>query len=426
MKQNIRVDGVHMHLENKKVSLIFFWIIWLMYTVVYMTKNCYSAAMASIVNEGVLTKSQTGLLTALFYLVYGPLQILGGIFADKYNPERLIKIGLVGAGIANTIIFFNQNYYVMLVTWTFNAIVQFALYPATFKIVSSQLAPGYRMKGVYFLSLSGTSGIVLAYLMAAVVSKWQHNFALSAIFLFVFAVVFHFACNWAEEYMVSDSSPRKEQNQSISKQMMPEISAWRLFSLSGFFLLIIVAALRYIVSNGVNTLSATMLMESYVHVSPSVGNLLNILILVSGVVGITLVNQFVYPRITRNEVTATILLTTVALPLMVLVCFVGKVPLLVMMVCLCVSSALLTGTGLLMSHVFAAFAKYGKNGLACGVYNSLASIAIVVQSYGVLLVADHAGWKGACCLFVILLIVAIVGALIALPMWNRFKQGRIK
>ena len=423
MKQNSRVDGVHMHLENKKVSLIFFWIIWLMYTVVYMTKNCYSAAMASIVNEGVLSKSQTGLLTALFYLVYGPLQISGGIFADKYNPERLIKIGLVGAGVANAIIFFNQNYYVMLIAWTFNAIVQFALYPATFKIVSSQLEAGYRMKGVYYLSLSGTSGIVLAYLMAAVVSKWQHNFALSAVSLFVFAIVFHFACNWAERYMIPDSSPRKEQNQSVSKQMMPKISAWRLFLLSGFFLLIIVAALRYIVSNGVNTLSATMLMESYEHVSPSAGNLLNILILVSGVVGIVLVNQFVYPRITRNEVVATLLLIAVALPLMIVVCFVGRVSLFVMMISLCVASALLTGAGLLMSHVCAAFAKYGKNGLASGVNNALASIAIVIQSYGVVLVADHAGWKGASYLFVALLIVAMVGALIALPMWNRFKLG---
>ena len=133
-----------MHLENKKVSFMYFWIIWLMYALVYMTKNCYSAAMASIVSEGILTKSQTGLITALFYGVYGPLQIVGGIYADKYNPGKLIKIGLIGAGIANAIIFFNQNYYVMLIVWTFNAIVQFALYPAVFKIVSSQLESEYR------------------------------------------------------------------------------------------------------------------------------------------------------------------------------------------------------------------------------------------------------------------------------------------
>ena len=103
-----------MHLENKSVSKKFFWTLWIMYAVVYMTKSCYSAAMASIVHEGVLTKSQTGFITAAFYFVYAPLQILGGVFADKYNPEKMIKIGLIGGAIANLIIFCNQNYYVML------------------------------------------------------------------------------------------------------------------------------------------------------------------------------------------------------------------------------------------------------------------------------------------------------------------------
>lgn len=425
MKGNSRVDGVHMHLENKKVSIIFFWIIWLMYTVVYMTKNCYSAAMATIVNEGVLSKSQTGLLTAIFYSVYGPLQILGGIFADKYNPERLIKIGLVGAGISNTIIFFNQNYYVMLAAWTFNAVIQFALYPAAFKIVSSQLAAQHRMKCVYYFSLSGTSGVVLAYLMAALVSKWQHNFALSAVSLFVFAIVFHFACNWVEGHMVPDTNPRIEKNVTTTGKLS-KISAWRLFWASGFIILITVASLRYIVSNGVNTLSATMLMESYTHVSPSIGNLLNILILVAGVAGITLVNQFVYPRLLRNEVTATMILIAIAMPMMVVVCLVGKVALSSIVLCLCVASAILTGAGLLMSHICAAFARYGKNGLASGVNNALASIAIVLQSYGVVLVADHAGWSTVCWLYMSLLVVAIMGALIALPLWKRFKQGCIR
>lgn len=426
MKGNSRVDGVHMHLEDKKVSLTFFWIIWSMYTIVYMTKNCFSAAMASIVNEGVLTKSQTGLLTALFYSVYGPLQILGGIFADKYNPERLIKIGLIGAGISNAIIFFNQNYYVMLVAWTFNAIVQFALYPATFKIVSSQLAVSHRMKCVYYLSLSSTSGIVLAYLVAALVTKWQHNFALSAIALFALVIGFHFACDWAERRMVPDTSPPLGKKPQASDGALSDIPAWKLFWLSGFILLIVVASLRYIVSNGVNTLSATMLMESYTYVSPSVGNLLNILILIAGVLGTTLVNQFVYPKWFRNEVSATLLLTTVSLPMMMVICFVGKVSLTIILICLCTSSVILTGSGLLMSHICAAFARYGKNGLASGVYNALASIAIVVQSYGVVLVADYAGWSAVCWLYISLLLFVIVGTLIALPFWKRFKQGQIR
>ena len=202
--------GDDMHLENKKLSKTFFWMLWIMYAVVYMTKSCYSAAMASIVNEGILTKSQTGLINAVFYGVYAPLQIVGGVFADKYNPEKMIKIGLVGAGIANLVIFFNRNYYVMLFTWTFNAMIQFALWPSIFKIISSQLEKEYRVKGVYYINFSSTFGLILAYLVATVVSKWQHNFMISAIALFSFALLFHFASNRVEKQLVSNKETNEE------------------------------------------------------------------------------------------------------------------------------------------------------------------------------------------------------------------------
>ena len=417
--------GVRMHLENKKVSFVYFWIIWLMYALVSMTKNCYSAAMASIVSEGILTKSQTGLITALFYGVYGPLQILGGIYADKYNPGKLIKIGLIGAGIANAIIFFNQNYYVMLIVWTFNAIIQFALYPAVFKIVSSHLESEYRVKGVFYITLSNTMGMVLAYLMAAIVSKWVYNFAVSAGVLFMLTIVFHFACKWAEKYMVPDNQIQEDKRAKMPRQPVSEISTWSLFLKSGFFFLIAVTALRMIVSNCAQTLSATMLMESYEKITSSVGNVLNIFIVVSGVLGTTLVNRYVYPRMFRNEVVATLYLLATAIPPVIIVSFVGKVPVFVAVFCLCLISAILSGAGLVMSHCCAAYAKYGKNGLASGVNNALASIAITIQSYGLVTVVDYAGWKIAYILLVILLLIAELCLVFSLPMWSKFKNNKL-
>ena len=254
------VDGVHMHLENKKISRNFFWLLWILYAVVYMTKSCYSAAMASIVNEGILTKSQTGLINAAFYGVYAPLQIVGGIFADKYNPERMIKIGLIGAGISNLIIFFNQNYYVMLFTWVFNAIIQFALWPSVFKIISSQLEPSYRIKGVYYISFSATFGLILSYLVAAIVSKWQHNFMISTVVLFGLAVVFHMVDMRVEKYMVPDHTPRVKSFGVDEKKS--NVPVMKLFLMSGFVCLIVVTALRTVVTNSVKTLSATLLMEA--------------------------------------------------------------------------------------------------------------------------------------------------------------------
>ena len=84
-------------LEDKRLSIVLFAFIFVMYAFVYMTKTCFSAAMASIVSEGVMTKSQTGLISAMFYLVYAPFQIFGGKLADKasmFGGVVLIAIGL--------------------------------------------------------------------------------------------------------------------------------------------------------------------------------------------------------------------------------------------------------------------------------------------------------------------------------------------
>lgn len=416
-----RMNKVSMHLENKSVSKKFFWMLWIMYAVVYMTKSCYSAAMASIVHEGVLTKSQTGLITAAFYFVYAPLQILGGVFADKYNPEKMIEIGLIGSGIANLIIFLNQNYYVMLYAWIFNAIVQFALWPALFKIISSQLEMEYRIKGVYYITLSSIVGLLMSYVVAAIVPQWQMNFAVSAMGLFLFSFIFHMACGKVEKYMVPDLQDKQKGTRSEKSK----IPTWKMFWLSGFLLLVVVAAMRTMVENGVKTISATMLMESYEHISPSIGNILNTLIIVSGVVGVAIINRFVYPRFIRDEAVATLVLVGISVLPIGLMTLLGQAPVFLILTSLCVAAAILSGINLIMSRCSASFAKYGKSGLASGVSNSAASVAIMVQSYGIAYVADVSGWNTVIWLFLALLGIGILCGGIAIPLWKRFKMNKL-
>lgn len=422
MSDNVKkVDGLHMHLENKIISRNFFWMLWIMYAVVYMTKNCYSAAMASIVHEGALTKSQTGFITAAFYLVYAPLQILGGIYADKYKPENMIKIGLIGGGIANLIIFFNQNYYVMLCAWIFNAVIQFALWPAIFKIISSQLESEYRVKGVYFITFSSTFGLVLAYLVAAVVTNWLYNFLLSAVALFLFAFIFHIVNKRVERHMIPDDNVKATDKAKKREHVGTKISPWKLFWCSGFILMVIITVLRSIISNSVQTLSSTMLVESYAKVSPGLGNVLNTLIIISGILGVMLVNWIIYPRLIRNEILATMALIIFSILPVGAMLFLGKTSVAVMVIALCIGTAVLTGAGLVMSHFSATFGKYGKNGLAAGIYNSAVAFAIVIQNYGVLAVADHKGWDTVVWLWIGMLVVCVLLALIAYPLRKRFR-----
>lgn len=408
------------HFENRTVSRNFFWFIWFIYFIVYMTKSCFSAAMAAIVFEGAMTKSQTGLITSVFYMVYAPLQIVGGVAADKYDPEKLIKIGLIGGGIANLIVFINQNYYVVLITWIFNAIVQFGIWPSVFKIISSQIVSQDRKNSAYYMSFSSTAGMLLAYLVAALLPKWQLNFAVSSAALLILALALHIVTKRIGNYMVPDSELEKstENNGSTAEK----VSTFKLFLESGFFILIVASLIRTVVGNSIKTLSATMLMETYDGISPSLGNLLNMFIIGIGVVGTVLVKTILYPKYIKSAPNGIAIMFIISIIALVFTIFVGKVDIAVIVVFLCLASGCLTAVILFMSYCNLRFAKFGKSGTAAGVMNSATSFGVVINSYGVAKFAEVYDWPTVNVMFVVLTGLSILLMFIMIPFWRRFKR----
>lgn len=410
----------NIHFENRKISKNFFVLVWSMYAIVYMTKSCFSAAMASIVSEGTMTKSQTGFITSMFFLVYAPLQIVGGIFADRYDPHKLIKIGLLGGSIANLIVFLNQNYYMVLVTWICNAIFQFALWPSVFKIISSQIVSEDRRNSAYFISFSPTAGLLLAYLVAAILPKWQYNFALSSAILFMLTVIWHIVSNRIKKYLVPASIPETTVLSEVVTSK--KVSTVKLFFESGFFILLIVAFMGKVVLNSINTLSSTMLMESYDGVPPWLGNCFNMIIIAVGILGTVIVKSVLYPKHIKSAPTGILIMFCLALISSVVLLFVGSVNLFIMVVVLCLTSGFLVATELFNSYCNLRFAKFGKSATASGVMNMATSFGVVVNSYGVAKVAESYDWQTVTKLFFVLIVVAIILSIAVLPLWKKFKK----
>ena len=408
-----------MHIEDDKTSMLFFLFLALLYSVVAMTKNCFSSALAAIVSEGIMKKSQAGLITSSFYLFYGPLQIVGGILADKYSAEKMVKIGLAGSVLANTIIFFNHNYYVMLIAWVGNGISQMALYPAMFKIVTSQLSPNWRKKGIYYFSFTGTIGLMFGYIAAAVVTKWEYNFLLSAVLSLMLFIGLDVAYRRICGKMIPDETPIP---QAVKPDKQKEVSTIKLFLISGFLLMLPVSLLRYMIDNSIKTFTPTLIFESYSNISITLSNLLNIFIIISGLLGLVLVRKFLFPRIMRNEVGVVVLLLTLVLPFLLVIKFVGKLDVWMIVVAMCFASVLLSGASLMTSFINGSFSKYGRNGTAAGVNNSAASIGVVLQSYGFTSIADHFGWGVVTDVYIIGTLACVVFSLCALPLWQKYKK----
>ena len=77
--------------EKERASTKLFLASFIMYLMVCMVKSNYTASIAYIVNEGIFTKTDSGLISASFYLVYGLGQLLGGGLSDRFSPYKVIK-----------------------------------------------------------------------------------------------------------------------------------------------------------------------------------------------------------------------------------------------------------------------------------------------------------------------------------------------
>ena len=418
------MSDINVHLENKKESRIFFAFIWIMYSLVYTTKSCFSAALVFIKQEGVLSLTQISFIMAMFYTVYAPLQVVGGIFADKYSPERMITVSLIGSAAANAIIFFNQNYWVMLITWTLNAVVQFALWPSVFKILSSQLVRSDRPNMVFFISFSGASGAIIASLVAALVGEnWRYNFAISAAILAILAITLQFFCHRLDPILKKD---RPDSERASAEECLPEdgLSTFKLFLVSGFFLLIAAIFLRTIVENSTKTFAATMLVDMYPTISGEIGSLLNAVVLVGSIAGMILVKKVLYPRIIKNEVVGFLMMLLIALPFSLILCRIGdeRIPAWVMVFSLTAVALLLTSTHLLNQFFNMNFVKFGKNGTASGVMNAASSAALALQYWILGPVGEAFGWRVVCAIFAIISICAILFVVLALRPTGIFRK----
>lgn len=405
-------------LTNKKISLLLFFLVWTTYVLIAMTRNAASAAIAAIVDEGAMTKSQAGLITAIFYLVYGILQIPGGMLADKYKPEKLILIGLIGSGVANAITVVNSSYPVIMGAWVLNALSQFGVWPSILRIFSSQLEKSHRKMGVFYISLATSAGTFLSYIVAIAVTRWQHNFTFAAIVLFAIAPVFALCYKKIDTYMVPDN-----EETVIIEGKKNSLTLWQIILGSGLLLILPVNLAREIVNSGLRNFAPVMFMESYNAVSPSLGNSFNLIIVMSGVAGVFLVRGVLYPRLIKGELAGMIICFAIALPTAAVALFIGKIDIAIIVALFSVIYAFTNAAFFFLNAWVQKFHKYGCEGTVAGLVNAFAAIGIVAASYGLGALAEITGnWYSTIWLWIVLIVISIVLISFAAVMWKRFNK----
>ena len=402
----------------KKTSVVLLLGLVSSFSFISLTKNCFSSSMVFIVDAGLLTKFQTGTLSAAFYAIYAVLQMMSGPLTDKWRPDKLITIGLVGAGISNLVIYLNQNYVVMLLSWIFNAIVQCAVWPSVFKIASTAVCDSMKGKAIFLVNICGSVGGIVSFIIAAAVgSRWELNFLVSAIGLFVFAMLWEVCVYFSG---LSHKMPLSSVGEKtvVSTEEAPRFTKV-LFSY-GILLLFVIAILRAAFDLGLKALAPSIINESYESLSPSLSTLLSIIVIIAGIFG-SLFGSVIYPRFVKNEAVAILFFFLASFPFVCLMLLVGEVHYIFIIVFLAVMVFLLgTASMFTSSYIAGRFGKWNMGATVAGFVNGGAALGIVLANTLFTAIADKNGWLFTIKVWIFVMLGAILLAIIFLCIWTKF------
>lgn len=111
--------------------------IWVGYAAFYFTRNSYKSLIPAIRADLDFSLAELGILSTIFYIVYGSSRFLGGILSDKSNPRYFMGIGLVLTGVLNIVFGLSSTVTAFTLIWGLNAFFQGWGWPPCTKIMTT-------------------------------------------------------------------------------------------------------------------------------------------------------------------------------------------------------------------------------------------------------------------------------------------------
>lgn len=414
--------------ENpQKASLWLFVACFMAYVIMCMTKNAFGAAIAPIIEDGFMTKSQAGIINGFYYIFYGGGQLLFAKLVDRISPVKMIHMALFGAMVAMIGFMVTDSFVVMLILWSLSGLLQFASWPATIRIISQYLVPGFRGKAMTFIAFGYCTGAMLNSLIVSVILKfshWRTIFAFSVLVLALCWVGFWVLSKKTMPTLARLVDPAPKAVHEVKKHKRSH--TWKIMMVSGIALMIIPGFVRAALDNGVKTWVPTMMVENY-GVSSSFASLLATMLMFVNLSGVLLVN-LLCPRFIKSEVVGMGFCFLLALPCLGLLTLIGKIPLFASILLLTLITTLMyAGNQLLNIMMPAKFAGLNLTGGIASTLNAFACFGIVIANIGFGYLADlFQDWNVVILVWIAMAALGGLFCFLAVRLWKRFlKKHRV-
>ena len=111
-------------ITDNRTAMFLFLLCWSAYFTSYIGRLNYSSAMTAMIQDEILTKSQAGFISMVYFFAYGIGQLCNGLLGDRMHPGKMIFTGLSIAALMNLLMGFTGQFFLMAVIWGINGYAQ--------------------------------------------------------------------------------------------------------------------------------------------------------------------------------------------------------------------------------------------------------------------------------------------------------------
>lgn len=368
---------------------------WLVYMIAYLTRNTYPASIVHLTDGGLLTPSDAGLVSTVYFVCYSCGHLINGFLADRVSPLAMLFIGIGGTAAANLLMPMTIPIVpAMIAVWAANGYFESMLWAPIVAIQSGMIAPSLRYRAMEVISFANPVGMMIAYLLTALCTRFGGGIVLTyriaAVLALATAVLLAAVSRCAIQKTTVETA--------ISETPAPQAATdhpplFKLLLIGGAMIFTVPVLFHGMLKDGVNTWVPSILRDTF-RTSPSLSTALAILLPLSGLVGVAFANFLLrWKRLGHNHPRIGILIMLLmAIPLALLL----QMKVLTLIggaLCLCLISMLISTNG----HVFAVmmpteFAVYHKASTVSGIFNTLIYAGSAISTYTFGVIAERAGW----------------------------------
>lgn len=389
--------------------------------------------MAEMINAGVLTKPEAGLIGSALFFTYGFGQIISGTLSDRISPNIIISSGLLITVSCNLLMPSITYAWLMAVVWGANGFAQALFWPPIVRMMALNLDEKQYAQGNWLVSVASHAATILIYLIVPVfitVSDWRSAFYSAALWAALCLIV------WSVGYLRlkkqlserEDLTPDEENNELKAEAAdadNTEAAAnnrknglWGAFAASGTLFIFAAIAMQGYLKDGIQSWMPTFFTE--VFDMPSSAAILSNAVLPMFNILVVSAATLLYRKVFRSEVRESLVFFAgTALFCVLLAMFFQTSAVLCLLL-----AALITGSMhginlMFISFLPRRFKESGKVATVSGICNAFSYLGSTVSSYGIALVAQGLGWR-----YTVLSWggIALAGAVLCILAYRRFHR----